>query len=54
MWREPAPGSMGRFGVCVPADGKLFLGTSTIALGPLPVALGPPGLIPSKSPTGCI
>jgi hypothetical protein len=23
-------------------------------LGPLPVALGQPGLIPAKSPTGCI
>jgi cytochrome b6-f complex iron-sulfur subunit len=50
----PAPRSMDRFGVIVQADGKLFLDTSKITLGPLPVALGQPGLIPSKSPTGCI
>ena len=28
--------------------------TSKITLGPLPVALGQPGLIPPKPPTGCI
>jgi len=50
----PAPRSMDRFGVIVEADGKLVLDTSKITLGPLPVALGQPGLIPSKSPTGCI
>jgi hypothetical protein len=27
---------------------------SRLQLGPLPVALGQPGLIPAKSPTGCI
>jgi cytochrome b6-f complex iron-sulfur subunit len=50
----PAPRSMDRFAVIVQADGKLVLDTSKITLGPLPVALGQPGLIPSKSPTGCI
>ena len=34
----------------------LWAGDSTgrIILGPLPVALGQPGLIPALSPTGCI
>jgi len=50
----PAPRSMDRFGVIVQADGKLVLDTGKITLGPLPVALGQPGLIPSKSSTGCI
>lgn len=50
----PAPRSMDRFGVTVEADGTLFLNTSKITLGPLPVALGQPGIIPPKSPTGCI
>ena len=50
----PAPRSMDRFGVIVDAGGTLTLDTSKITLGPLPVALGQPGLIPSKSPTGCI
>ena len=50
----PAPRSMDRFGVIVQADGKLVLDTGKITLGPLPIALGQPGLIPSKSSTGCI
>jgi cytochrome b6-f complex iron-sulfur subunit len=50
----PAPRSMDRFGVIVQPDGKLVLDTGKITLGPLPIALGQPGLIPSKSPTGCI
>ena len=45
---------MDRFGVIVQEDGTLVLNTSKITLGPLPVALGQPGLEPSKSPTGCI
>ena len=45
---------MDRFAVIVEADGTLVLDTSKITLGPLPVALGQPGLEPSKSPTGCI
>jgi len=50
----PAPRSMDRFAVIVEADGTLVLDTGKITLGPLPIALGQPGLEPSKSPTGCI
>jgi len=50
----PAPRSMDRFGVIVDSAGTLTLDTSKLTLGPLPVALGQPGLIPSKSATGCI
>jgi len=50
----PAPRSMDRFSESVDGDGVLTLDTGKITLGPLPVALGQPGLIPPKSPTGCI
>lgn len=50
----PAPRSMDRFAMTVEADGTLYLNTSKITLGPLPIALGQPGIIPPKSPTGCI
>jgi cytochrome b6-f complex iron-sulfur subunit len=50
----PAPRSMDRFAAEVDADGVLTLDTGKITLGPLPVALGQPGIIPAKSPTGCI
>jgi cytochrome b6-f complex iron-sulfur subunit len=50
----PAPRSMDRFSETVEADGTLTLDTSKITLGPLPIALGQPGLEPAKSPTGCI
>jgi cytochrome b6-f complex iron-sulfur subunit len=50
----PAPRSMDRFSATVKNDGTLILDTGKITLGPLPVALGQPGLIPPKSPTGCI
>jgi cytochrome b6-f complex iron-sulfur subunit len=50
----PAPRGMDRFSVSVSGDGVLTLDTGKINLGPLPVALGQPGLIPPKSPTGCI
>jgi cytochrome b6-f complex iron-sulfur subunit len=50
----PAPRSMDRFSATVAGDGTLNLDTGKITLGPLPVALGQPGLIPPKSPTGCI
>jgi cytochrome b6-f complex iron-sulfur subunit len=49
----PAPRSLDRFAHSV-ADGVLTVDTSKIVLGPLPIALGQPGLIPAKSPTGCI
>ncbi|MBI2775868.1 MAG: Rieske 2Fe-2S domain-containing protein [Chloroflexi bacterium] len=50
----PAPRSMDRFSATVEADGTLVLDTSKITLGPLPIAIGQPGIIPPKSPTGCI
>lgn len=49
----PAPRSLDRFAHVV-QDGNLIVDTSKIVLGPLPIALGQPGLIPAKSPTGCI
>jgi cytochrome b6-f complex iron-sulfur subunit len=50
----PAPRGMDRFAETVGPDGTLTLDTSKITLGPLPVAVGQPGIIPPKSPTGCI
>jgi cytochrome b6-f complex iron-sulfur subunit len=50
----PAPRGMDRFSASVSSDGVLTLDTGKINLGPLPVALGQPGLSPPKSPTGCI
>ena len=50
----PAPRSMDRFSETVDGDGVLTIDTGKITLGPLPVALGQPGLIPPKSPVGCI
>ncbi len=49
----PAPRGLDRFAHKVD-DGDLIVDTSKVVLGPLPVALGQPGLIPAKSPTGCI
>ncbi len=49
----PAPRGLDRFAHTID-DGQLIVDTSAITLGPLPVALGQPGLIPAKSPTGCI
>jgi cytochrome b6-f complex iron-sulfur subunit len=50
----PAPRGMDRFSISVDADGVLTLDTSKITLGPLPIAVGQPGIIPPKSPVGCI
>ena len=50
----PAPRSMDRFAISVDGDGVLTLDTSKITLGPLPIAVGQPGIIPPKSPVGCI
>jgi cytochrome b6-f complex iron-sulfur subunit len=50
----PAPRSMDRFSISVKSDGTLVIDTSKITLGPLPVAVGQPGIIPPKSPVGCI
>lgn len=49
----PAPRSMDRFAHIV-QDGVLTVDTSRINLGPLPVALGQPGLIAARAPGGCI
>jgi len=50
----PAPRSMDRFSVIVDGAGALSVDTLKITLGPLPIALGQPGLIPPLSPTGCL
>jgi nitrite reductase/ring-hydroxylating ferredoxin subunit len=50
----PAPRSLDRFWSQVAADGTLTVDTGKLTLGPLPVALGQPGLIPPASPTGCL
>jgi cytochrome b6-f complex iron-sulfur subunit len=50
----PAPRSMDRFAVSVDSGGVLTLDTGKITLGPLPVAVGQPGIIPPLTPTGCI
>ena len=50
----PAPRSMDRFGIKVDESGALIVDTLKLTLGPLPIALGQPGLIPPTSPTGCI
>lgn len=49
----PAPRGMDRFAHSV-AGGQLTVDTSRINLGPLPVAMGQPGLIPARSPRGCV
>jgi hypothetical protein len=38
----------------VDSDGNLIVDTSKITLGPLPIPPGQPGIIPAKSPVGCI
>jgi cytochrome b6-f complex iron-sulfur subunit len=50
----PAPRGMDRFSITVDGFGVLTINTGKITLGPLPVALGQPGLIPPRTPTGCI
>jgi cytochrome b6-f complex iron-sulfur subunit len=50
----PAPRSMDRFSIAVSGEGVLSIDTGKITLGPLPVALGQPGIIPPRTPTGCI
>ncbi len=49
----PAPRGMDRFAHSI-VGGVLTVDTSRINLGPLPVALGQPGLIPGRSPQGCV
>ena len=50
----PAPRGMDRFAVTVSSEGVLTINTGKITLGPLPVAVGQPGIIPPRTPTGCI
>ena len=50
----PAPRSMDRFSATVDAGGVLTLDTGRITLGPLPIALGQPGIIPPRAVPGCI
>ena len=50
----PAPHGMNRYAVRVDADGVLFVDTSRLTLGPLPVALGEPGVIPPLVENGCV
>jgi len=49
----PAARGMDRYPIEVDRNGVLFVDTSRVALGPLPVALGQPGLIPPRVPNGC-
>jgi cytochrome b6-f complex iron-sulfur subunit len=50
----PAARSLDRYAVEVDASGVLFVDTSRITLGPLPVALGQPGLLPPLVEGGCV
>jgi len=50
----PAPHGLDRYAIEVDATGVLFVDTSRITLGPLPVALGQPGLIPPLVDRGCV
>jgi cytochrome b6-f complex iron-sulfur subunit len=50
----PAPRSLDRFASVIDDKGVLTIDTGKITLGPLPVAIGQPGLIPAKSPVGCL
>ena len=50
----PAPRGMDRFAVRVDKEGVLFVDTSRVTLGPLPVELGQPGLIPPLVENGCV
>jgi cytochrome b6-f complex iron-sulfur subunit len=49
----PAPHGMDRFAIEVDGAGALTVDRTRLTLGPLPVALGQPGLIPPKVPNGC-
>jgi hypothetical protein len=40
--------------VSVDPNGVLTVNTGKLTLGPLPIAVGQPGIEPPLSPTGCI
>jgi cytochrome b6-f complex iron-sulfur subunit len=50
----PAPRGLDRFAHTVDAHGVVTIDTGKLTLGPLPIALGQPGLIPPRTPTGCM
>ena len=50
----PAPRGLDRYAIEVDASGVLFVETGRTTLGPLPVALGQPGLIPPLVARGCV
>ena len=50
----PAPRSMDRFPVLVDREGALTIDTSRVIMGPLPIAVGQPGIIPPRVPRGCL
>ena len=50
----PAARGMDRFAVAVDEAGVLTIDTGHITLGPLPIALGQPGLIAPLVPDGCV
>ena len=50
----PAPRGMDRFATEVDASGVLTIDTSKVTLGPLPVAVGQPGIIPPLVEGGCV
>jgi hypothetical protein len=45
---------MDRFAIEVGADGVLTIDTGHITLGPLPVALGQPGILLPRVANGCV
>jgi cytochrome b6-f complex iron-sulfur subunit len=49
----PAARGMDRFAIRVDGDGVLFVDQTKLTLGPLPVALGMPGVIPPLVENGC-
>jgi hypothetical protein len=49
----PAPRGMDRLAIEVGADGVLTIDTARVTLGPLPLAMGQPGLIPPRVANGC-
>ena len=50
----PAPRGLDRFAHDVDANGVLTVDTGRITLGPLPISLGQPGVLPPRTPTGCL
>jgi cytochrome b6-f complex iron-sulfur subunit len=50
----PAPHGLDRYAIEVDPSGVLFVDTAHITLGPLPIALGQPGLIPPLVDGGCV